>query len=62
MNFAPKIFASILYFSSWGNHSEVNRKNFSFSTKQQRPSFLYEDRIVWGTKSCMEEVEEEDNK
>ena len=44
MNFAPQIFASILYFSSWRNHSEVNRKNFCSSTKQQRPSFLYEDR------------------
>ena len=50
MNFTPKIFASILYFSSWRNHSEVNRKNFCSSTKQQRPSFLKEDRIVWGAK------------
>ena len=46
MKFAPKIFASILYFPSWRNH----RENFCSSTKQQHPSFLYEDRNVWGTK------------
>ena len=33
-----------------GITAKVNRENFCSSTKQQHPSFLYEDRNVWGTK------------
>ena len=60
MKFAPKIFASILYFPSWRNHSDMRLAGKTFVSQQekQHPSFLYEDRNVWGL-GCMEELEED---
>ena len=64
MKFAPKIFASILYFPSWRNHSDRRLTGKTF-VPQQNNNILPSHYMKIGMSRelrCMEEGEEEDNK
>ena len=60
MKFAPKIFASILYFPSWRNHSDRRLTGKTFVPQQNNnilPSYMKTG--MSGELSCMVVVEED---